>query len=46
MDMKLSGCPNCGDRQLVLMNTLSLKYCVCCNLFIHWPKDEGEEDYR
>lgn len=44
-------CPNCGNTQLVLIQTQQLKLCSCTDprtgevTRIEWIKDEGQEDY-
>lgn len=38
-------CSRCGCEDSVKMNTLRLKSCANCGLWIHWPKDQQQADW-
>ena len=39
-------CPACGNTRLVLLRTLSLKYCPACEKWIPWHLSKGQKPLR
>lgn len=39
-------CPKCGNKYLILLRTLNIKFCTDCNTEIQWALEYNQEQLR